>query len=100
MQIDVKILTAASYKGYQPAMQELVNVYYSGKYGKKDMVNAYAWAAVLAARNDNVINSQAVMQQAEKEMSAAEKKKAKKTAELLIKKIGSNSYYGSISTID
>ncbi|MBO4555676.1 MAG: hypothetical protein J5706_02870 [Elusimicrobiales bacterium] len=81
-------------------MQELVNVYYSGKYGKKDMVNAYAWAAVLAARNDNVINSQAVMQQAEKEMSAAEKKKAKKTAELLIKKIGSNSYYGSISTID
>ena len=96
----IKYLTDAANNGYNPAMQELVDISYNGTYGKQDMAQAYIWAAVLASRNDTMINSANVMKNAESKMTAAEKTKAKKAAAALVKKLADVYYVDKSSQLD
>ena len=93
-------LISAAQKGYYPAMQELVDIYLNNKYGLGNPSKAYAWASLVNAREDLLIDATGIMKKAEDQMSAAELEKAKKTSAALIRKLGKTIYPDHLKDID
>ncbi len=96
----IKFLFDAAGKGYVPAMEALAEGFMTGKYGKRDMINAYAWSSLLLARGFNNTDVNNVRQTAERNMNAEQKKKAQKSADALIKKLAETVYLESNGNID
>lgn len=96
----IKFLFDAAGKGYVPAMEALAEGFMTGKYGKRDMINAYAWSSLLVARGLNKSNVKEIRQTSERNMNDEQKKKAQKSADALIKKLVEAVYLESSGNLD
>ena len=80
-----KFLLSGASKGYNLAIKALIEDYIYGKNGKADPVQAYAWAAVLADR-DNSNAALRVLDIAKDGLTSANRAKAEKAASDAVKK--------------